>query len=303
LISSRVPVNLPQFMVVSLMMGSFVYAALFGVRHRRYTEVLKKPDEAGLRKISSVWVLVFLAVIIGIHIIYLRPQLQYFISATGGRLPELSYAEYARRGFLEICAASLGDMALIAVAMTFTRYSKKIPEKLIKIIVAALSVLALALLATAFAKMLLYMQSFGLTSNRIVTSWFMLGLALTFVFVIIRCVRPTFKLVRAATVTAFAMFFVLCFVDCDYIAANYNRDAYIHGRIESFDVEMLAGYSDSVIPVVIDLYENGSGDLKAAAGELLTNYAQNYDDGFMNWRSFNITRDNAYEEFVSWKMR
>ncbi len=173
--------------------------------------------------------------------------------------------------------------------------------KTVNALVVFLSVCSIAMIATAFAKMILYMHSFGLTANRIITTWFMLGLALVFLFTILRCFKPDFKLVRTATVTAIVMFLMLCFVDCDYVAVGYNKDAYLSGRLEGFDIEMLYNSSDSVVPIVIDLYEHSEGELKDDARALLQHYASHYDSSITTWRSFNIARYDAHSKFLRWQ--
>ncbi len=97
------------------------------------------------------------------------------------------------------------------------------------------------------------------------------------------------------------MFLMLCFVDCDNLAVSYNKEAYLSGRLEGFDVEMLYRSSDSVIPLVIDLYEHAEGDLKEDARALLQSYAEHYDGSIATWRSFNIARYDAHTKFLRWQ--
>lgn len=289
-------------LVAAVPVSMFIYGALFGFRHRRGTELVAKPDNERLHIVPSESVIAALIPVCALQTLYLASQVAYFLSTFSGFLPEnYTYAQYARRGFLELCAVSLVNLILIAASLSFTKHKKRGTEKTVNALVVFLCVCSLAMIATAFAKMILYMHSFGLTANRIITSWFMLGLALVFVFTIIRCFKPSFKLIRTATVTAIAMFLMLCFVDCDNVAIGYNKDAYLSGRLEGFDIEMLYQSSDSVIPLVIDLYEHADGELKEGAGALLAYYANHYDGSFSTWRSFNIARYNAHSIFVRWQ--
>ena len=279
----------------------FFFGALYGFRYRRLANILTKPDEERIHIIPSEAVIAALVPICMLQAVYLASQIVYFFSTLSGFLPDnFTYAEYARRGFLELCAASLINLTVIAAVLAFTKHKKRGTDRAVHALVIFLCVCSLVMIATAFTKMILYMRSFGLTANRIITSWFMLGLALVFLYTIIRCLRPSFKLVRTVTVTAIAMFLALCFVDCDYLAVAYNKEAYLSGRLEGFDIELLQNSSDSVIPLAIDLYEQADGQLKADALALLQRYEAR-DDSVFSWRSFNITRYNARSRFQAWQ--
>lgn len=289
-------------LVAAIPLAMVIYGAFFGFRYHRGTELIAKPDEKRLHILPSEAVIAALIPICALQAVYLVSQIAYFFSTFSGFLPEnYTYAQYARRGFLELCAVSLVNLTLIAVVLCFTKHKKRAAEKTVNALVIFLCLCSLTMIATVFAKMILYMHSFGLTANRIITSWFMLGLALVFVFTVIRCLKPSFKLIRTATVTAIVMFLMLCFVDCDTIAVGYNKNAYLDGQLEGFDIEMLYAASDSVIPLVIDLYENAEGELKNDACALLKYYANNYDNSFSTWRSFNIARYDAHSKFIRWQ--
>lgn len=280
----------------------FIFGALFGFRHRRSSNLLKRPPEDRQHFLPSEAVIAALIPVCLLQAVYLASQCVYLFSVFSGFLPDnYTFAEYARRGFLELCAVSLLNLTVILIVLSFTRYKKRGLEKIVNALVILLCVCSLIMIVIVFAKMILYMLNFGLTANRIITSWFMLGLALVFVYTIIRCFRPSFHLVRAMTVTAIVMFLMLCFVDCDYLALSYNKDACLSGRLESFDMDMLQNSADSVVPLVIDLYEQTEGELKNDALALLKRYARRYDESPLTWRSFNIARYNARNRFLRWQ--
>ena len=289
-------------LLAALPLAMVLYGAFFGFRYRRSANLLKKPREDRLHIIPAEAVIAALIPVCMLQAIYLASQFVYLSSFFAGFLPDnYTFAEYARRGFLELCAVSVLNLTLIIAVLAFTKHKKRGTEKTVNALVILLCVCSLVMIGIVFTKMVLYMLNFGLTANRIITSWFMLGLALVFIFTIIRCFRPSFQLVRTVTVSAIVMFLALCFVDCDYLALSYNKDAYLSGRLEGFDVTMLEHSADSVVPLVIDLYEDADGELKNDALALLRRYAQRYDDVSLSWRSFNIARYNAHSRFLKWQ--
>ena len=96
------------------------------------------------------------------------------------------------------------------------------------------------------------------------------------------------------------LFLVLCFADCDYLALSYNRTAYLEGQLPGFDIEMLYQSSDSIVPVMIDVYENSSGQVRTDAKAFLDHYIARYDDTLGKARSFNIASYNAHNKYIEW---
>ena len=289
-------------LLAALPLATVLYAVFYGYRYRRGINGLKKPKEWKLHVLPAETVLGALIPVCILQILYLILQMVYFVSTLSGYLPtDFTYAQYARQGFLELCGVALLNILLIGIAMSFTKYRKPRQEHFVRWIVVLLSVCALAMIGVALAKMFLYMQSFGLTTNRIITSWFMLGLILVFICTIVRCFRPQFKLVRTVTVAALVMFLMLCFADCDYLAVSYNRTAFLDGQLQGFDLEMLQDASDSVIPLVIEVYENAEGALREDAANLLRHYAEKTHQPLLSWRSFNISGYQARETFLLWQ--
>lgn len=289
-------------LLAALPLATLLYAVFYGYRYRRGTAVFRKPEDEQLHFLPAETVLGALIPISVLQILYLVLQLFYFGSTFSGVLPEnFTYAQYAREGFLELCGVALLNILLIGIAMSFTKYRKPRQRYFVRGIIVLLSVCALCMIGVALAKMILYMQSFGLTTNRIITSWFMLGLILVFVCTILRCFRPQFKLVRTVTVAALVMFLMLCFADCDHLAVSYNRTAFLSGQLHGFDLEMLEDASDSVIPLVIDVYENAEGELREDAADLLRHYAAKEHHPLLSWRSFNIAGHQARETFLLWQ--
>ncbi len=293
--------------------SAYLYGFLYGCRHARHTHILKKPDGNRLKCIPSILVAAVLALICIGCLVYIIAQALYLAAALSEQFEDISLAQYARRGFLELCGVVLFNLAAIASAALFTRTQKKnaAPDNLpphrmpsaspaVLTCIVILCILSILLIATAFLKMLLYMRAYGLTTNRIITSWFMLGLALVCMIVIARAFSPRVRLIRSISMAAVIMFLLLCFADCDYLALSYNRTAYVNGRLPGFDIEMLYDCGDSIVPVMIEVYENSSGQVQQDAYQYLEHYRLSYDASLGAIRSFNISSYNAHNKYLEW---
>lgn len=288
----------------------YLYGFLCGCRYGKNTCVLKKPESASLRRVPAWVSLILLLALSAACAVYLSRSYSYLLPALTGRLSDADLAEYARRGFMELCAMVLLNLGCIGFAAVFTRAPSRTdnvlrrrlrsasPAVLVMIIV--LSVLSILLVAVALIKMVLYMQAYGLTTNRMITSWFMLGLIVVCVIILRRAFSPRVHLVRAVSIAAVTMFLVLCYADCDYLALSYNRNAYLRRDLPGFDIEMLYTSGDSIVPVMIDVYENSSGQVKTDAKAFLDHYIGKYEATPGKVRSFNIASYVAHNKYTEW---
>ena len=149
-------------------------------------------------------------------------------SAIAGRLPEtFTYAEYARRGFFELCQVSVWNLCILIMSDLFTSRKDK-QFMCLKGMYVCLSVLTLLLITTAIGKMFLYISAYGLTAYRILSLTFMLWLTIIFVGWIIRQWR-TFPLARISILTGAVLYTLLCVLPMSSLCRYYNLWAQTHG--------------------------------------------------------------------------
>ena len=112
----------------------------------------------------------FLAYENGICLLYtsfISMQAKYLFGAFWGALPEgFSYSEYARQGFFELCRVAAINIVILLAANVMSR-AQAAENCLLRVCNTALSALTLLLLATAAAKMALYIAAYGLTVKRV----------------------------------------------------------------------------------------------------------------------------------------
>ena len=198
--------------------------------------------------------------------IFFVSQWDYYLSAFTGKLPEgvVNYAEYARNGFFELCTVSAINLVIIIAVALFTRRKGNGEKAFLRVVSALFSVMTLVLIGTALAKMYLYINRFGLTEKRLLSSWLMIVIALVFVFIAIRSIFKKFRLFAASTVAVALMCGVLVISDYSSLIANYNVERYISGETDEIDLKALINADTSAIPAMARLMEycqeNGKTD-------------------------------------------
>ena len=168
--------------------------------------------------------------IASVYCVYIGSQLNYFVGAFGGTLPEsYTYAMYARRGFFELIPIILFNgliVAIMAMKIELTTSKSKMGYRILSTFYCVFTGF---LIITAIAKMYMYMNLYGLTVKRVYVTWFLI---VCFVFLICICIKiykPLFKLVKCLFI-----FFVVA-----YIGLNYaNVDKLVEIWNESQDADM-----------------------------------------------------------------
>lgn len=244
---------------ISFLLFGVIYGAVSSKGKLRSDEVLYEERSEKMRIAPPALVCAFTAPLLVVYVLFFFSQLSYFISAFGGVLPDsFSASEYARRGFFELCAVAVINLAVIAAVNAFCRRNEK--NTALKTVTVILSVFTLVLIATAESKMFLYIDRFGLTSKRVYTSWFMFILAAVFVLIII----SRFKAFRAASVGAAvitAASLLLGFCNADGLIAKYDAKLIESGIMTAFPDDLSA----DAAPVIAKCLESENENLSDAA--------------------------------------
>ncbi len=221
--------NIDSFMrtVVALVLSVPVFCYLYSLSYSyiNQTDKLFKKEEldttrAKLRISPAVTLTVFMYMVCFVYILFIALQAEYLLGAFIGKLYSgMTYAEYARTGFFELCKVAAINLTLLAICnlLIIRNEAGKIKTPMV-----ILCLLSLLLLSTATAKMAMYISVYGLTEKRIISTVFLLWLVVVFVMCIIRLYKP-YNLVKAAVMTGAVMFCVLFSFDIGVYSDNFNE--------------------------------------------------------------------------------
>ncbi len=198
--------------------------------------------------------------ILAIYALFFAAQSSYFLSAFASLKPEgFTYADYARKGFFELCGVSAINAGIICVSSLLVKRDKTDGAKPLtglRVCSLIMCVFTLVLIATAMAKLYMYIGCYGLTLRRVNAAWFMLLLTAVFIFIAVRQFTPRFNFWRASAVVFTALFALLAFVNVDVYIARYNIARFCDGTLDSLDVAMFYTLSDEVLPEVDALLDS-----------------------------------------------
>ena len=240
---------------------------------------LAKVKETKFDGIDNIYIISFLSTISVCYLLYLFSQLAYFFSAFRGFLPdgEITYSQYARKGFFEMCVIAVINLGIVFLAMLLAKKQNGRVCVGIKTLTTFISVFTLIIIATAISKMVLYINAYGMTVLRIATSSFMLFLAIVFMAVVLRIYLNNINIVKTAVVTAGIIVLLLGTVNVNAVCAQYNYTAYKSQKLESIDVEAMYNLGDEGVPYLTKLACSKNAEVASEAQDfLVTVYMEDY---------------------------
>jgi hypothetical protein len=220
-----------------------------------FTEERAEKTVSAVKITPQETVNILLGAVCILYVIFIACQLPYFFSAFNGTRPDgwLSYSEYARQGFFELCGVAAINLALLTAANILSK-KPRVENIVLKIFNIVLALITLLLIATAFSKMALYIGAFGLTILRLLPCVFMLLLAFICVAVIVMQ-KVKFSIVRAALLFGAILFTLLCLADMDALVVRYNTDRFLSGTLDQYDTDILYRSGPAGVPYALEVYE------------------------------------------------
>ena len=273
--------------IIGAVMSIFVIT--YGFTMKKKDRVLVK--DSRFHGIDNVYILSFLSVISLCYVLYLFSQLAYFFSAFRGFLPngEITYAQYARKGFFEMCIIAVINLGLVLISFLLAKKENGKVSNGIKALSTFVAVFTLIIIATAISKMLLYIDAYGMTVKRLTTSAFMVFLAVVYLCMILRIYFKRVNLIKLSLLAASCIILVLGICNVNTVCAKYNYESYRSGKLETVDVAAMYHLGDEGIPYVVKLASDKDPEVAEQAKNFLkTAYQRHYFDDVNAFEGFTL---------------
>jgi hypothetical protein len=288
-------VDLPDLIVQILVVCSAAYFAsawLYRALARPGWNATPGNDRKGglLGTTELVMVLGGLDVLFAIFVLI---QARYFFGGADvvAITPDLTFAEYARRGFFELVWVS-GLALPLLLLLDALRKRARDEDRLFRVLSAATTVLLFVVMVSAVQRMRLYVDEFGLTELRLYPTVFMAWLAIVFVWFGATVLGgDSRRFAFGAIVAGFATLAALNALNPDALIARVNLERPATAR--AVDLDYLLSLSADAAPVLVDALPTlPESEHQRAADRLLTRWLPlEHPD----WRTFNAGRDAARE--------
>lgn len=271
--------NLMKFLP-EIDMGETLVTILFGmvaflVMYTRVVALAKEDQDLPVPKksgsgVNKLTVNTALVGLCAVYLLYLVSQLGYFVGGFAGIVPEnYTRAEYARRGFFEMAWLCAINMGLILLAVSLVRKSGDTAPLSTRLMCLFLGAVTLFLVTAASAKMLTYIDGYGLTRLRVMTQLIIVFFGLMAVTVSVNLFIRKPRYMPVLLIGALLLGGTAFWVDVDTVVAAYNVHAYQTGILETVDVNYLGELSSGAIPQIAKLLNDPNPKVANTARQVL----------------------------------
>lgn len=219
-----------------LLLFSLLYAALRPEKHF---------DLAAGRTAPPLTLTLVLGMLTAVYALFVYVQFRYLFGNEQTVKMAGGYAEYARSGFFQLVLLAFLTLAGILAALCLCPKSRSV-----RVLCAVVTLLTLVIDFSAFFRMRLYIQAYGLTLLRVLTLWAMAAILAALVLALGKCVCPSFQLTPPLAAVVVLSWLALNYASVDAQIARYNVTAYNSGALEELDVDYLGTLSPDALPAL-----------------------------------------------------
>lgn len=253
-----------QSVIFTLFFGLLLFLPVYSrsLTLRRQTTMPAKSEEAYSGRASAMTLNTILITVSVFYLLYLLSQLAYFFSGFSGILPEgFTSAEYARRGFFEMCILCAINLGLLGLFLALVRRKEgRIPLST-RLLSHFVCLFCLVLVCVSVSKMSVYISTYGLTRLRVLTTIFDLCVATSIVCVALWLLWPRFPYMKVVVVSLFLAVILTGWLDVDTQVARYNTQSYQSGKLETIDLETLSHLSSGSTASLVSLLEDENPEI------------------------------------------
>lgn len=192
--------------VFMLLIACYLYGLTYGAGKS------KVPVLPRNKPVFTLAAFISLLIVCGAYLSFFVVKLADVMATVSHGQENFSQSAYARAGFFELCWIAFLNVLIFYLS----RFMAKWNDPKIKIMSTVLCAETLAFVGLAFYKMRLYINYYGYTFKRVLTSWFMIVLFVGFLLFIIKTWRD-FNAIRITLWFGAVSFLILSYGSCFFV--------------------------------------------------------------------------------------
>ncbi|WP_251554125.1 DUF4153 domain-containing protein [Neobacillus muris] len=249
-------------------------------------KVFKNGENKNSYQLDAIITMTVLVLINAVYALFIAVQFKYFF---GGSLQaDYTYAEYARKGFIELLLVTLINLSITVTVLALGRGLKRFIQVLLTILIIASSVI----LCSAFLRLSMYEEAYGFTFTRVLVHSFMIFLVLIFAYTLVKIWVVKLSLLHFYFISSLLYYTAIAVMDLDRFVVKENIQRYeTHGKI---DVHYLNSLSYTGVLGLIDLYKKHPAIPEVK--DILQERKNEASTNSYPWQSYNLKREQANKE-------
>lgn len=244
--------------------------------------------------LDPVIVITVLLMICIVYTLFIFIQFTYLFGSSNHIIPmNLTYAQYARKGFFELVIITLINLIILTININLTKNKESKFNLTIKLFNTFLVICTTIILISAHFRMTLYEKAYGYTYLRLFTHAFMLYILTLLIITLIKVWYVKLSLLKFYIIISLTAYALINFANVDKIIANNNINRYHEtGKI---DVSYISNLSYDAIPEALNFLVElkAAGNLNAIKLEELLNKKRLTLNDRSSWQSYNHSASKA----------
>ena len=277
----------------------FVYG--FIVKTGRRDLGANAPKEGIYEPVIGITITVVLT---AFYLIFAVVQIVYLFMNSAGLPDDMTYAEYARRGFFQLLFVAVVNVCIVLIFDAIFRKSV-----VLKTVLVVMCICTYIMIASSAVRLSMYIKEYALTYLRINTIWALIVTSIVMLGVIISLFWRNMPLFRYIFLTVMVMFTLYAFVRPGAVITRYNISQAHNGK--KVDIEYVMDIGSDGVPYLIDYFRTKDIPPEMTMEEAVSKYSEdkyywrddtveerfekileeNDDKGYI--RSFNFSRYRA----------
>ncbi len=256
-------------------------------------EMRDEQPQVPMRSGKGIEVLVFLGLISTLFLVFIGFQVTYLFGGQANIVNAgFTYAEYARRGFFELLAVSILSLLVLLAAEKYAGVESK---KDWRFLAPALILIAevIVIMISAFKRLSLYIDAYGMTLLRFYVAAFILLLLVLFILIAVKFIKlKKEQFFTFATLLSGAAFLIAVNIinpDAFVIRANVKQ----YEQTGKVDVQYLEDLSADAASGKAELYNKLEGADKEILRAQLEKQKSFIQQNNNQWQSANMSRQRA----------
>lgn len=283
------PRHVAAFALSAYLAGGLLCTVVAGVAQRQPREKRRQRIQT-----SGIEAAVVFAAVDALFLAFVVVQFQYFFGGSGRieSVAELTYAEYARRGFSELCTVAVLTLLVQYFFHWLSQGARPREKTLCRLLSVLMLLLVAVIMVSALMRMRLYVEAYGLTEQRFYSTAFMAWIGLSLAWFAVTALWGRTKRFALGMVLS-GLVFVMAFhvMNPGQIIVSRNLARISEGK--SFDVGYALKLGDDAIPAIVAALDTlPEYDAHLLHSWLKRKWGKNTCTG---WRRWNWSRSIAYK--------
>lgn len=290
-----------------IVMGSIITAFFIGAFGFMYkslkpTELTPSADNEEARYLGTLEIAILLGAINILFLGFMLIQITYLFGGAAHLTAQgLTYAEYAREGFVQLVFVAILSCVIILFAETQIMRVQEKHFRSFQILSGLLVVQVILILVSAFTRLSLYEEAYGFTTARLFGYAFMIWLGVVLLLLAYHIWANQRQAAFAFRVFGSVIFFLLALnaLNPDVFIAKRNLERY--AQTGKLDTAYLGALSEDVLPYTVSILEDPNVEIqKSMAYSLYWKFQRNQEERTA-WQSARLNRGQYDKLLAPWQ--